>query len=260
MRFLRASVLLLFCAVGVFSCRSSELVGRSREGCLRFAFAESDSMRFGFDWRMGLTDSLRAGSALFFRFELLPETAREVKNIYVVDKYASQIGVDYSLRLVEGQEKSIGIIAFAPEASASLPAGVYDIALEIQLSNGSQLSSKLLSFSLLPRDYALSSAALAEERRRFAAFLQLNNDKRSYDAVAPIVVEPASQENILARLLRFYDLNIQYPSTGEPEQHRIQELSTWSRDTALSVRERELSILALDEVYTRSRAQIRSGK
>ncbi len=256
---LRIYALFLLCLFGCISCQSAASVRREAD-FPAFASADRDLLRFSFDWRMGQPDSLRAGSALFFRFELPSEKTGEIKDFHVVDKFASQFGIDYKLVFVEGREKTIGILSFSPEETAELPAGLYDIAVEIQFADDAILLSKLLPFRLLPRDTPLDEARASEERRRFAALLQLNNDKSSYDAVAPLVVEPAYQSNILARLLRFYDANVQRPSAGAEERQVVQNLTEWTRDTSLSVSERELSILALEEVYARYNGSVRNGR
>ncbi len=260
MLYLRLFTLFLLCAVGCFSCRSAAPAQRDVPYA-SFASAENDVLRFSFDWRMGLADSLRAGSALFFRFELPPDKKEEIKAFHVVDRFASQFGVSSRLLLVEGREKTIGILAFSPEETAALPAGFYEVAVEIQFASGEVLLSKLLPFSLLPRDQALDEAMADEERRRFAALLQLNNDKNSYDVVAPLVVEPVYQHSILARLLRFYDATMQRPPvTGAHEDEVTQKLDEWTKTGELSVREREISILALEEVYARVHGSVKNGR
>lgn len=258
MIFSRSFVLMLLCLC-CFSCRSA-IPTRQDAAYASFASADNDALRFSFDWRMGLADSLRAGSALFFRFELPPDRARYIKAFHVVDRFASQLGVASQLLLVEGRDKTIGIVALAPEETASLPAGFYEVAVEIQFADGEILLSKLLPFSLLPRGYGLGETQTDEERRRFAALLQLQNDKPSYDAVAPLVVEPDYQHSILARLLQFYNANVQQPVAGVQGYEAAQRLDDWAQTADLSVREREISILALEEVHARAHGAVKNDR
>lgn len=256
----RFLALLFALLLPIVSCRHAA-PQEKQTAYAEFPSASADPLQFGFDWRMGLADTIRAGSAMFFRFELSGGQAEQpprIAEINIVDRFASQYGIGHELTLVEGREKVIGIVSLAPEETAKLPAGPYELAVELRLENGTVLLSHLLPFELLPRTRPLGERQRAEERRRFAALLQLRGDRNSYDVVAPHVLD--ASPDILVYLLRYYGANAQAPVTGEREGDAVRRLSEYTREGELSVRERELAILALEELYARHSGTVRSDK
>lgn len=246
--------LALFC----IACKSTVLPREEQEQYASFASPSADPLHFSFDWRMGVADSLRAGSALFFRCTV-PHSAGRITTAHLVDKYNSQYGIKMNLHTVEGEENTLLVFSFAPEETAHLPAGTYFMAAEIRTETGARFTSALLPFVLLAPDAPLSAQARTNERRRFAALLSLQGDDESFAAVATSVFPPNGEDDVLSHILGL--LHRQHIRVGSSEVvSPTAALSDYAHASPLSQRERTVAALALDEARIRAEAEAKSGR
>lgn len=244
MRFLHISATVLCIALVCTACKTTTSSHQEQALYAQFAPSDADPLHFSFDWRMGLADTVRAGSALFFRFEL-PASMGRIVALHVIDRFASQYGISHTPELIETPQKTLGILAFPPEETAQLPAGPYSFAVEVRTDRG-KVVSRLLDLRLLPADAAISPQALDNERRRFAALLQLRNDRESFKAVAHLAL--AQEDDVLARLLRFY-------------QHTaLDSLDAYAGSSTVPAGERDIAALALEELRARSGDDLKNDK
>lgn len=252
----RSTVLSIVLALFCIACKNNVLPRQGQAQYAAFAPADADPLHFSFDWRMGVTDSLRSGSALFFRCSV-PRSAGRIATVHLVDKYNSQYGIKMERIAIEGEEHTLLLFAFTPEETAKLPAGQYFMAAEVRTENGEHFTSALLSFSLLAPDTPLGERAQTNERRRFAALLLLQGDEESFTAVAKSVLPPQGQEDVISHVLALSRQSaVRVGSSASP----VAALNDYAHASHLSPRERALAVLALNEAQLRTEADAKSGK
>lgn len=252
----RITALFICLALCSIACKNNVLPRQEQEQYARFAPADADPLHFSFDWRMGVADSLRSGSALFFQCRV-PRSAGRITSVHLVDKYNSQYGIKTDMKTVEGEKNTLLLFAFTPEETAKLPAGLYSMAVEVRTEHGEPLTSALLSFSLLASDVALSEKDHTNERRRFAALLLLQGDEESFTAVATTVFPPQGQEDVISHVLALFRQDaVRFRSEHSP----VTALNNYAHASHLSPRERALAMLAVNEAQIRAEADIRTDK
>lgn len=259
-------IVAVFCLLQILcACSSGSSAGKHAEAIrLKLAGTKADTFKLLPDWRMGTSQELRSGSALFFRFSY-PNTfesdARDIGELHLVDPRGSQFSANYEVKTFHGSERSICVIALQPEQTYYLPAGSYSVAVEGRFKNGEAFKTTAVEFILLDKDARLADKDKLSEHERFAAHLLFSGDEESYQAVLPLLVDnlksrESGEIHILTRLLQRYHGATVLSETGE-RTDSLGELLVLSDDAKLSTRERELSILALEEMYIRGQRQDR---
>lgn len=240
-------------------CKTTVLPHKDQEQYAEFAPVDADPLHFSFDWRMGVTDSIRAGSALFFRCTV-PHSAGHITTVHLVDKYNSQYGIAANVNAVEGSEHTLLVFAFTPEETAKLPAGTYSMAVSIGTETGEHLTSALLSFALLAPDTPLSKHALTNERRRFAALLSLQGDEESFATVAASVLPPNGEDDVISRVLALFHQSSIRVGQQSGVGSSVTALNDYANATLLSQRERAAALLALSEAQLRAESELKNDR
>ncbi len=264
----------LFCALTLILALSfcacsggASISDRQDELHSALAATRFDTLRLHRDWRMGSLDTLRAGTALFFRFSWLnnnEDEPRELSELHLVNREGAQYPLELTPRVFHGDEKSVCIISVAAEQSFYLPAGLYYFAAEGRFTDETAFKTNYIECKLLDTEARISESAKLNERERFAAYLLFTGEEESFDNVIHVLLEnlkseEGSQASVLTRLLQNVHTSRQQNETGA-RLLKVDSVLDLAADSSLSTYERELSIFALEELYFRSQEKRRKSE